>query len=440
MNENLYYGLSLFLILPLGFLYYFPVKRYLRHPIYVLFLLSLAFYALCFFTVPYLVDYSNGHNVLIMLPALILYFVILHINTTLNLVRSIVLFLWASGFISFASAFTRWIVIYRNMDSLSVSVSVMRVVFSLLMVLFVLVLTWKWNEEIATDPNVPEKFWLSFIALPAILFYQNIALIAYRNHNEDINETIYYILLLVGNFVLYALISNVFYSNAALYLDTAKIQNEKRILELQESQYSTLTKTVEQTKKNLHDFKHTINTLKTLAQKDNAKDILAYLDSMNPIPSSDEIMHYCKHAPVNSVLNYYAIRAKSEEIPLNLQVDLPETLPMEDYEICSLIGNLMENAIDAVSLVKKENRYFSFSVVMQDNNLIIVSSNSFFGKIKKSGEDYLSTKHSGHGIGIRSVKETVLHHGGVFKIHHDKDNFYVDIMISYSRKESHEAD
>lgn len=439
MSENLYYGLSLFLILPLGFLYYFPIRNYLRHPIYILFLLSLGYYTLCFFTVPYLIDYSNSHNVLIMLPVLVLYFVILHINTTVNLIRSIVLFLWAGGFVSFASAFTRWTVIYKNLDGFSTSVSILRMALSILMVVFVLVLTWNWNEEIVADPNVPEKFWLSFLALPAILFYQNISLIAYRTHNDDVGEIVYYILLLVGNFVLYALISNVFYSNASLYLEAAKIQDEKRILELQESQYSTLTKTVEYTKKTLHDFKHTLNTLKTLAQKDNAENILGYLDSMNLTSFSEEIMNYCKHAPVNSVLNHYALRAKSEDVPLNLQVDLPEKLPMEDYEICSLIGNLMENAIDATKLVKKENRYFSFSIVMQDDNLIIVSSNSFFGKIKKSGEDFLSTKHSGYGIGIRSVKETVLHHGGVFKIHHDKNNFYVDIMISYSRKDSNEV-
>lgn len=431
MNETLYYSISLFLIVPVGFLYSFSLRDTLRHPFFVSVLTTIAFYSLCFFTVPYLVDYSNGHNVLIMIPALGLFFAILHLNTTTSIVRSIVVFLWASGFISFASAITRCLAVAMNYDYLSTRTALIRVAICIAITLFAVILTSKWDARIVTDPNVPERLWLSFLALPAILFYQNTALIAYRPHPEDPTEMISYLLLLFGNLVLFILISNVFYSNATLYLETARVMDEKRILELQKSQYNTLTKTVDHTKKTIHDFKHTINTLKTMAKEDGATNILSYLETMNLAPLSDSIMNYCKHAPINSVLNYYCLRAKSEDVPINLQVDLPDELPMEDYEICSLIGNLMENAIDACLPLKKESRNFSFSIVMQDNNLIIVSSNAYNGKIKRSGEDFLSTKHAGHGIGLRSVRETVEHHGGVFRVHHDKENFFVDIMLSF---------
>ena len=70
-------------------------------------------------------------------------------------------------------------------------------------------------------------------------------------------------------------------------------------------------------------------------------------------------------------------------------------------------------------------------MTQNDAQLVIVSLNSFSGRIKKQGDRYLSTNRKGSGIGLTSISETALRCGGEARFSHDsaKKEFYIDIMM-----------
>ena len=149
------------------------------------------------------------------------------------------------------------------------------------------------------------------------------------------------------------------------------------------------------------------------------------------MPQNDTV-YYCKDHSINAVLNYYTDQAVSADIELTMRIELPEKLPFSDIDMCGMIGNVLDNAINACREVPPDDRRMMFTMMTQnDSQLLIVSSNSFNGKIKKLGERYLSTNRRGSGIGLTSISTTAQRCGGEARFSHDsfKKEFYVDIML-----------
>ena len=72
----------------------------------------------------------------------------------------------------------------------------------------------------------------------------------------------------------------------------------------------------------------------------------AYLSgAVSRIPSLE--MHFCENRAADSVVGYYCALAKRENIPYSVQIDLPECLPVDEINLCLVLSNLLENALEA---------------------------------------------------------------------------------------------
>ncbi len=103
---------------------------------------------------------------------------------------------------------------------------------------------------------------------------------------------------------------------------------------------------------------------------------------------------------------------------------------MEEIDLASLFGNLMENAIAGCMMVPEKERRFALSVeALQGNCLYIVSTNSFDGRIKKSGDGYLSTRRDGEGTGLLSISSAAKKYQDYARISHKGNEFFMDVML-----------
>lgn len=90
----------------------------------------------------------------------------------------------------------------------------------------------------------------------------------------------------------------------------------------------------------------------------------------------------------------------------------------------------MENAIAGCRTVPEGSRYFCLTTqVRHGNRLYIVSTNSFDGKVRKSSDGYLSTKHGGSGIGLASISAVSEKYGGLAKASNSDTEFFVDVVL-----------
>ena len=172
-----------------------------------------------------------------------------------------------------------------------------------------------------------------------------------------------------------------------------------------------------------------------MAELGNTDAVNAYLaDYIRELPTNETLI-YTKNNAVNAVLNFYAAQTKNEGIDVSFSIDIDKWQILSDVELCTMIGNLLENAIDAAKNADDKERFIELTMTTHGGCwLYIVETNGFDGNIKRKSGEYHSTKGSGRGLGIASVKSTVEKYKGKAEFSHQGQEFYVNIAIPLSEE------
>ena len=103
---------------------------------------------------------------------------------------------------------------------------------------------------------------------------------------------------------------------------------------------------------------------------------------------------------------------------------------ISDYELCSIVGNVLDNAVAAAEKAAEPNSEILFVADTKKNgDLYIAVSNPYSGEIKEKGGKFSSTKAGGHGIGLESIRAIVRKNNGYCNFRYDKKKFYSEIML-----------
>lgn len=99
--------------------------------------------------------------------------------------------------------------------------------------------------------------------------------------------------------------------------------------------------------------------------------------------------------------------------------------------MCILLGNLLDNAIEAVRGLDREKREIRVRMMTPNNMFLLEIQNSYEGVRKKVQERYLTTKsdHNLHGLGLDSVKRIVEKNGGFLEISDENQIFQVNVTL-----------
>jgi len=231
-------------------------------------------------------------------------------------------------------------------------------------------------------------------------------------------------------FVLHLLLCVIFYFIISSLNHSYQVEQHNKFYEMRESLYLKQQQYIDENVRVRHDFKHTICTLKELADRENFDAARAYIDQFfESMPEKDTIS-FCKDPAVNAVLNYYHQLAEKEQIDLNWKISLPEDVPIKSVDLCNIIGNILDNAITACQELPAQQRWIQFTVENLHNaNLYFVATNSFSGKVKLRDDRYLSTHHDGNGIGLTSIESIAENYGGTALFEHKDKEFYSNVVL-----------
>lgn len=167
-----------------------------------------------------------------------------------------------------------------------------------------------------------------------------------------------------------------------------------------------------------HDMKqHFITLVKYLEENDtsSAKEYLVKMIGSNPFPEigiskSDNII-------VDAIVNAKYASADELSISFDSQINVPIQLPFENGDISILLGNILDNAIEACEKVTPEQRKIDLIIKYDKNMLIVVCRNSFNGELIKGKRGELRTNKSNpvnHGLGLRAINKIAnKYHGAV---------------------------
>lgn len=242
--------------------------------------------------------------------------------------------------------------------------------------------------------------------------------------------------LLIINFLMLYLYNLLLHSISQKY-ETEMLQQK---IQIYANQIDLISQSEEKVKTLRHDMKHHMNELKLLANRHNVADIQEYIDHMEDyIRNPDEIVA-SGNMEIDSVLNYMLQKAREELETVIVKVTLPEKIK-HTFDINVMIGNLLENAIEAARQTKQ--KYLKVNIALKKGVLKIRIENSFLpeGLVREEGQGasrFLTTKKAKeqHGIGLKSVRKIVETYNGTMEVTPQNELFCVNLILYMSKVEN----
>jgi len=199
----------------------------------------------------------------------------------------------------------------------------------------------------------------------------------------------------------------------------ALIQRERDMLDSQLKQAQTEFASLVQMQQNAaayrHDMRHHFTLLQGLALNENIEEIKEYLRTAQADIDAITPVRFCENETINLILSSYAARAKQSEVLLEVDAKLPEELPFSDTELCSLLSNALENAINASKKIPDINKRIIRLRLYEKNNKLCMDIRNSYHIEPAFHQGVPVSDEPGHGYGTRSMVHTIEKYGGVYQ-------------------------
>lgn len=421
-------------VIPAALLCYAPFKNSLRFPKRVIYELMILLFLILFPSAAFFeTHFSLGFNTL-ELPILALCFILFHKTLNNHISQALGIYIEVMALMAFmtnmAIVFDAFLYPSSDLDHFSLEAALFQTALCSLLAVLVYKPFARFGAYLIDNLN-QSSIWYIFIVICGIFLFYNLsnAIQTYSTlHTNHVarayitNQIMFFSLLLLLNVIFYYLVN--------FLLEKSKTEERNRILEMQEKNYLSQQKYLEDTSRTRHDFRHALHTLQEMAQKGDHENVLNFLNCYIEKLPEKNTKDYTDNAAVNAVLNHYLRLADESGITVDHRITLPDTLYIENIDLCSVLGNLLENSITASLDLPQSGRYISLVISPeQGSELYIAVSNRFNGKVDRKGTRYLSTHKGGHGIGLVSVTATAERYGGSADFYHRGHLFRSNVMM-----------
>ena len=179
-----------------------------------------------------------------------------------------------------------------------------------------------------------------------------------------------------------------------------------------------------------HDYRNHIQTMKVLASSGDLEGIRSYLDRLDTDLNTVDLAVKTGNAMADAILNSKISLAKSRDIPVQVDAHIPVRLKMSELDLCCVIGNLFDNAIEASLALPPEERLIRVYMDMKGTQLYLSFTNfTAGGKREKQGGRFLTTKGEGHGFGLVRIDAIVERLEGYLSRNSEDGAFTTEILI-----------
>ncbi len=263
-----------------------------------------------------------------------------------------------------------------------------------------------------------------------ILFYNSI------NYAPDYVSFANLIILLVFIILIYFIFDEINKNYKIILNQKVKYSNkllEMKMYEQEKKSYQNQYEIIEKKEKKIgrlkHDMKNHILGLQQLWDNGNKEEFQEYIERMG-IFNDDDIIN-TGNVMFDSILNYKISQAKNKGITVNVDIQIPTKLDIESFDVNVILGNLLQNSIEALEYVEGE-KYINFIMDYKMSCLYIMIENPYYHILKQNDDFvYISTKNDieKHGIGLESVKRSVSRYNGVIDIETISQKFTINIFL-----------
>lgn len=178
-----------------------------------------------------------------------------------------------------------------------------------------------------------------------------------------------------------------------------------------------------------HDYHNHIQAL--LALSGDEVKTKEYLLKLNDDLTQVDTVLKTGNVMVDAILNSKLSLINSKKITVNAKATVPSELKISELDLCVIIGNLLDNAMEAcLRQPEEETRFIRVFIGVLKDQLYISVFNSAGGEIKKSGKTYLSSKNSEtHGFGLIRIDRIASKYDGYVNRQNEEGAFATEVML-----------
>jgi len=179
-----------------------------------------------------------------------------------------------------------------------------------------------------------------------------------------------------------------------------------------------------------HDYKNHIQTMKSLASQNDIGAIRRYLDLLDTDLSTVDTVIKTGNKMADAILNSKISLARSRAISVTAEAKVPVALTTSELDLCVIIGNLFDNAIEASLALPEERRSIRVYIEMKNTQLYMSFTNlTAQKKQRKINGRFRSTKGASHGLGLLRIDNIVERLGGYLSRNSEDGAFTTEILL-----------
>ena len=200
--------------------------------------------------------------------------------------------------------------------------------------------------------------------------------------------------------------------------------------ELIETHYAEVENMYRQMRGWRHDYRNHIQTMKAYAANKDLDSICHYLDALDEDLATVDTVIKTGNPMTDAIFNSKISLAKSRDIEVIADAHIPVKLKLSELDLCCIIGNLFDNAIEASAALPKEKRLIRVYMDMKNTQIYISFTNFTGGKklIKHKGR-FASSKGDGHGFGLVRMDTIVARLDGYISRNSEDGAFTTEILL-----------
>ena len=270
-----------------------------------------------------------------------------------------------------------------------------------------------------------------YILIGLILFVNIIALtiVIWMYGNLQLKDNFYIFLITISISVL-SMLELILFINI-LKNSIAESEKDKLLFQYETGSkyYSQINDILEEMRIIKHNLKNSLIIMDTYNKTNQTEKLQKYIDDLINETDVFVVPQIDKENIVTSYLNYKVEQAKSSNIKVSIENRLISEIILDKTDICQVIGNIMDNAIEANE--KNVNKYIKILLYSNDDYIIIKSENPASEPLIKKDNVVLTTKEDtkNHGLGLKSIQRIAEKYDGSLEAEVIDDLFKIKVVF-----------
>lgn len=240
-----------------------------------------------------------------------------------------------------------------------------------------------------------------------------------------------YLMLFGACYVSYVALKVLEISRKRTQLEEALKYADQSIL-AQKKQFDSLARHMDDMRKARHDLRQHLAVVQSYLETNDKAGLKGYIDLYRSELPPDMMELYCRNDVVNAIISYYAGLSKDFHIRFDARADYPDPCSISETDITVLLGNILENAVEACQRQTGEQNFIKLRIRRHGSSeLLILADNTCPTPVTFRDDVPVSSKRESMGIGTSSIRDIAERYHGTVRFEWKEGIFYTSVLIQY---------